>query len=73
MLIQSAIHVVAMEADRCAASDMASVPGQNAVCWDSIITEYSDMLKLPGMPADRDTVYSNKLKPGSVPPYKWWY
>ena len=71
MLIQPAMHVVAMKADTCAASNMASVMGQNAAHWDSIIVEYSNVFEPPGMPADRDTVNRIKLKPGSIPPYKW--
>ena len=31
------------------------------------------MFEPPGMPAERDTVYLIKLKPDSVPPYKWQY
>ena len=72
MLIQPATHVVAMEADTCAAGDVASTPWYDA-CWESIVAEYSDVFEPPGMPADCDTVHHIELKPGSVPPFTWYY
>ena len=70
MLIQPATHVVATEADTCAAGDMASAPRYDAN-WESIVAEYRwFVFEPPGMPADRDTVYHIKLKPGSVPPFR---
>ena len=73
MLIQPAMHVVAMEADTCAEGVMVSNTSGDATCWNSIIAEYSDVFKPPGMPAERDTVHRIELEPGSVPPYKWQY
>ena len=69
MLIQPATHVVAMEADTCAEGDVASDASKDAAHWDSIVAEYSDVFKPPGMPAERDTIHRIKLEPGSVPLY----
>ena len=68
MLIQPAAHVVATEADTCAAGDVASTPRYDAR-WESIVVEHSEVFEPPGMPADRDTVHHIKLKLGSVPPF----
>ena len=69
MLIQPATHVVATEADTCAAGDVASTPRYDAR-WESIVSEYSDVFEPPGMPAHRDTVHHIELEPGSVPPFR---
>ena len=45
MLIQPATHVVAMEADTCAEGVVVSDPGNDATCWNSIVTEYSDVFE----------------------------
>ena len=73
MLIQSATHVVATEADTCAEGVVVSDSRNDATCWNSIVNEYSDVFEPPGMPTERDTVHRIKLEPGSVPPYKWQY
>ena len=73
MLIQSATHVVATEADMCAEGDMVSSVDSDTTWWNSIVKEYSDVFEPPGMPAERDTVHRIELKPGSVPPYKQQY
>ena len=70
MLIQPATHVVATEADTCAAGNM-SPNAQEDACWESIVAEYSDIFEPPGMSADRDTVHHIKLEPGFVPPFRW--
>ena len=70
MLIQPAIHVVTTEADTCSAGDVVSVQNQNAAWWKSVIVEYSDVFKPPGVSAECDTIHRIELKPGSVPPYK---
>ena len=62
-----------MEADACAAGDVASVSEQNAVHWDSTVAEYSNVFEPPGMIADSNTVHPIKLEYGSVPPYKQQY
>ena len=66
-------HVVAMEADTCAEGDVVSDSRNDAVCWNSIVNEYSDVFEPPGMPAERDTVHRIKLEPGSLPLYKQQY
>ena len=73
MLIQPATHVVAMEADTCDEGVVASSASNDTTRWHSIVAEYSDVFEPPGMPAEHDTVHRIKLKPGSVPPYKWQY
>ena len=70
MVIQPATHVVATEADTCAEGDVASDSRNDAMRWNSIVTEYSNVFEPPGMPAERDTVHRTELKPGSVPLYK---
>ena len=57
MLIQPATHVVAMETDTCAVSDMVSDSINDTTRWKSIVTEYSDVFKPSGMPAECDTVH----------------
>ena len=69
MLIQPAMHLVAMEADTCAAGDVASDTSPDAAQWKSAISEYSNVFKSPGMPAECDTVHRIKLEPGSVQPH----
>ena len=64
---------VATEADRCTEGVVVSNSGSDATCWNSIVTEYSNVFEPPGMPAERDTVHQIELKPGSVPPYKRQY
>ena len=73
MLIQPATHVVAMEADACAESDMADDSRNDAACCNSIFAEYSNVFEPPGMPTECDTVLQIELEPGSVPPYKQQY
>ena len=73
MLIQPVTHVVAIEADTCAVGDMASDINVDVARWNYIITEYFNVSKPPGMPAESNNVHQIKLKPGSVPPYKWQY
>ena len=63
----------AMEADTCAEDDVAYDTSPDVVQWKSIIAEYSDVFKLPGMPAERDTVHHLELERGSVLPYKRQY
>ena len=57
MLIQPATHVVAIVADTCAEGDMASDSRNGAARWNSLITEYSNVFKPPGMPAECETVH----------------
>ena len=57
MLIQPAIHVVAMEADTRPVSNMASDTSQDAAQWKSIIAEYFNVFEPPGMPAEHTTVH----------------
>ena len=73
MLIQPAMHVVDTEANTCAEGVVVSDASNDAMHWNSIVTEYSNVFKPPGMPAECDTVYRIELKPGSVPPYKRQY
>ena len=73
MLMQPATHVVAMESDTCDEGDMASDTSPDVVRWKSIIAEYSNVFKPPGMPAECNTVHRIELEPGSVPPYKRQY
>ena len=70
MLIQPATHVVAMEADTCEDGDVASNSRPDAAHWESVVAEYSNVFKPPGMPADHDTIRHIELKPGSVPPFR---
>ena len=49
MLIQPATQVVATEADTCAEGDVVSGACNDATRWNSIVTEYSDVFKPPGM------------------------
>ena len=65
--------MVATEADTYAEGDVVSDSRNDAMHWNSIIAEYSDVFEPPGMPAERDTVHKIELKPGSVPPYKPQY
>ena len=73
MLIQPAIHMVAMDANMFAVGDVASDTSPDAVRWNFIVAKYFNVFKPPGMPAEGDTVHQTKLKPGSVPPYKRQY
>ena len=43
MLIQPATHVVTMEAGTCDDGDMALGSNLDAVHWDSVVAEYSDV------------------------------
>ena len=70
MFIPPAIHVVTMEANSCVVGDVAYDSRNDATHWKSIVAEYSNVFKPPGMPAECDTVHRIKLKPGSVPLYK---
>ena len=65
--------MVTTEADTCAEGDVKSDSRNDAMRWNSIIAEYSNVFKPPGMPAERDTVHRIKLEPGSVPLYKRQY
>ena len=69
MLIQSATHVVATEADTCAEGVMVSGAINDATQWNSIVAEYPDVFEPPGMPSKRDAVHRIELEPGSVLPY----
>ena len=55
----------------CAVGDVAYDSRNDATRWKSIIAEYSNVFKPPGMPAEHDTVLRIKLKPGSILPYNW--
>ena len=57
MLILPATHVVTREADTCAEGDMVSGVSNDATHWNSIVAEYSDVFKPPGMTAEHDTVH----------------
>ena len=56
-----------------AEGDVVSGASNDAMRWNSIVAEYSDVFEPPGMPAERDTVHRIELKPGSAPPYKRQY
>ena len=57
MLIQPVTHVVTTEADTCAEGVVVSDTSGDATHWNSIVAEYSDVFKPPGMPAERGTVH----------------
>ena len=73
MLIQPATHAVVMEADTCAEGVVMSDASNDAMHWNSIVAEYSDVFEPPGVPAERDTVHRIELKPRSVPLYAQQY
>ena len=66
MLIQTATHVITMEADTCAVGDVASNSRPDAAWWESVVAKYCDVFKPPSMPVDCNTIHHIELKPGSV-------
>ena len=73
LLVQPAIHVVAMEADTCAGGGEGSGLEPETSCWNDLVTEYADVFGVPGMPADCKTMYRIKLEPGAMPLFRCQY
>ena len=70
MLVQSASHMFAMEADMRAGAGEGSGLKLEASCWNKLVSEFADVLKRPGMPAERNTVHRIKLELGATPPFR---
>ena len=73
MLVQPSSHVVAKEADTCAGAGEGSELQPETSRWNDLVTEFADVFKPPGMPAERDTVHRIELEPGATPPFRRQY
>ena len=71
MLLHPTSHVATMEACMCTGAEGSEEGSTSAPShWSKLVTEYSDIFKPPGMPAEHDIVHKTELKPGSEPPYQ---
>ena len=57
--------MVSMEADTCARAGEGCAGTIEPTCWVNAVFEYTDVLELPGMPAERDSMHCIEVEPGS--------